>query len=123
MGLISAKQERRKVLRYCPQEGSYIVISTKVGQLADISKQGLSFIYLADGENIQDQLELDLFCTDHSFYIERLPYQTVFDLVIAESSDFSATLIRRRGVKFGELSSHQLDQLDKFLCKNTHLEK
>ena len=120
-GLNKSFPERRSDKRHRAKEGSYVVIDTRIGQLADISKGGLAFVYLADKEQLQDSLEIDLFCTDQKFYIEKLAVQTVTDQLFSETSDFSSTVLRRRGVRFTELTNEQFALLDKFIAQRTNL--
>ncbi|MBU0728610.1 MAG: PilZ domain-containing protein [Proteobacteria bacterium] len=112
--------EKRQFRRYDVDLGSFAIfrqdIKVMPGLIIDISMGGLAFIYY-DGENWpQDPDELfHLF--GYEFNVERVAMETVFDAVINdESNTFYQLLvqhgsekrkIRRRGVRFGELTEKQ----------------
>jgi hypothetical protein len=56
--------ERRKHRRHKAQDGSYAAIrdgSTKLGPIKNISKGGLAFTYISEGDKIPESLSVDVF--------------------------------------------------------------
>lgn len=81
--------------------------------LIDISSGGLSFRYLGGDVLTQDLSELSLVLKDKC-YVAALPVETVSDTPLVNSN----VTFRRRGVRFGELSSMQKSDLNDFINKN-----
>ena len=82
--------------------------------LIEISNGGLSFRYLGGNVLTQDLSELSLVLKDKC-YVAALPVETVSDTPLNNSN----VTFRRRGVRFGELSSMQKSQLNDFIMKHT----
>lgn len=89
-----------------------------VAQMTDISKTGLSFRCLIDGDKPQDYSNLDIFVSGSHFTVDSIPFQTVWNSVL-NGSAFSTILMRRCGVRFGDLSSEQTEKLDYYLLNHT----
>jgi hypothetical protein len=115
--------EKRKHKRFEAREGCFVVVwpdFSKQGQIIDISKGGLAFRYIADEEEkISDGAELDILLQDISFYLERVPFRTVYDIEIQNQSTFIPLKMRRMGVEFGELTPNQTALLDYFINNHT----
>ena len=57
-------EERRRFIRFKARKGTYVSIRGKyynLGQLIDISKGGISFLYIANGEEMSGRFNVDLF--------------------------------------------------------------
>ena len=92
--------------------------SFQVGQLVDISTEGLSFRYLAVKEQTKGLTALDIFCHDSSdFRLAKIPATVVYDVVCTDTVLFRLLPLRRCGVKFGKLSVEHLSKLE-FLIAN-----
>ena len=85
--------------------------------IIDISKNGLSFLYLGKNKWFDDLSELDIALGDE-LCLKRIPIISISD------STFKKSLIpmRRHSVMFHKLKSHQQDQLHNFIlsCKKAH---
>jgi hypothetical protein len=81
--------------------------------LIDISNGGLSFRYLGEDVSTQGLSELSLVLKD-TCYAAALPVETVSDTPLINNN----VTIRRRSVRFGELSAMQKSQLYDFIKKN-----
>jgi hypothetical protein len=88
--------------------------STIVGEIMDISVDGVSFQYISGEEPDQEATELSLVSADHSFYLNRLPIKTISDLEMAKIP-FGSVSTRRRGVKFGKLGKNHKFALQHFI--------
>ena len=85
--------------------------------IIDISKNGLSFLYLGKDKWFDDLSELDIAFGDELF-LKKIPIISISD------STLKKTLIpmRRHSVMFHKLKSHQQDQLQNFIlsCRKAH---
>ena len=114
--------ERRKHKRFQVEDGAFAVLTphfAKVGQIIDMSMGGLAFSYIAEQEPSNGSFELDIFLTDHSFYLEKVPVKTISDFEIANEVAYSFTTTRRCGVEFGDLTLNQISQLEYFIRNHT----
>jgi hypothetical protein len=85
------------------------------GQIIDISKGGLAFVYVAEKEASREASEIDILLTHGLSHLYGLPCETVYDFQTDSTKPSASVIERRRGVKFGELTRHQEVQLDHFL--------
>ncbi len=114
--------ERRNDTRYKVNEGAYAALSpesTKMGQIIDISRGGLSFRYIVHMEQPIDPVETHIFVGDKGIYLEKMPYITVDDVQVDNTNSFSSIIMRERRIKFGELNKNQIAQLEYFLMNRT----
>lgn len=85
----------------------------KVGQIINISMGGLGFRCLgSEGPSIVS--ELDIFLAGRTFYLYKVPFQTVWDFVTNEMP-YSSLNMKVCGLKFGDLTPHQISQLEYFI--------
>ena len=113
--------QRRQYKRFKVDGGTVGVAKfqfTKMGQIKDISKGGLSFTYFDSGDNhdqIPDESELSISMDGKNFYIESVPFVTRSDFKV--KPDFLE--IRQRCVQFGRISPSQQIHLDYILSNLT----
>ena len=115
-----SQSERRKIKRLKASYGAYAVVgpeTSKLGQIKDISMNGLAFKYLADEARSNGAGELDIIVRQDCLCVKSIPIQTVSDFELAKESAFSTVRLRQQGVQFGELTSEQSAQLE-FILKN-----
>ena len=115
--------ERRKHKRFQVLSGTFVALLpdyVKLGQIIDISMGGLAFRYMA-GREPSRGLYLDMFSSDKTFYLGKIPFETISDF---ETQDvpFSSLATRRCGVQFGELTHIQTSQLEYFIQNHTIVE-
>jgi len=111
--------ERSKYKRYRVPKGVYVGVRPdyeKVGQIIDISMEGLAFSYLPTKKRSNRPSELDIFLSGDNFRLEKVPFETVSDFVLNEVP-FSG--IRRCSVRFRDLTDSQRSQLDYFIQNHT----
>lgn len=110
--------ERRRHKRFLV-ENSVIALDSISGQLIEISFGGLSFKYVGEEEAAGKLTESGILLGEGDFCMENLPLITVSDVPL-EGGDSSDSLpIRRRGMKFGNLSSEDIFQLGRFIREHT----
>ena len=90
----------------------------KYCQIINISKDGLSFRYIYRKGESNEQIKLDLLFIQDSIcftYLKNVPFEIVW--VSNETSKTSSSHLKTRqlGVQFGEMTSHQISQFDRFL--------
>ena len=90
-----------------------------IGQLLDISREGLALRYFVYEEKKRDYSELGIFLAGGNFTIDGIPFKTASDTALAERSPFSTLLFRRYGVQFQNLTPAQTSRLDYFLLNHT----
>ncbi|MDA8165048.1 MAG: PilZ domain-containing protein [Desulfobacteraceae bacterium] len=115
--------ERRKYRRFKVKHPAFVVFNTqptRLGEILDISMNGLSFRYMVDSEEVVNQSrELDILYGDDDFYLDKLPFSTISDRLSDNGLPFSTMIMRRRGVQFGDLNDHQREKLEYFIENNT----
>jgi hypothetical protein len=113
--------DHRKHKRFQVPQGVFVGFGphvNKVGQMVDLSLGGLAFRYIGTGES-QDGSHLDIFMTDNDFYLGLIPFKTVSDFEIVQTTPSSPMTMRRSGVRFRKLSSEQRSELEYFLQHHT----
>lgn len=119
------KRERRKHRRYGVQEGTVAVFEnteSRLGPVQDISSGGLSFIYFAENDWINEPDKMGIFYPGEGFYLGKVPYKTVYDKADENSDPFSFLQMNKRGIRFGKMNQYQKSLLDHFI-ENYTLEK
>jgi hypothetical protein len=126
MKIMEKLGEQRIHKRFQVQEGVFVLIrndSSILGQIKNISRGGLAFTYIANGEKVNELFDVDIFLRDYGFYLKDVPSKKVADFHVNNKLPFSSFIIRQIGVQFGELKKSQLLQLDNFIQKYTKNEE
>jgi len=113
--------ERRKHKRFRVQNDTFVVLksdNTKVGYLKEITIDRLSFHYVGRREPLTEPAELSIFSPDNNFYLYMVPCKIISDSKLYKDHPSSINM-RRCGVQFGELTPHQMSQLEYFIEKHT----
>lgn len=114
--------ERRKDKRFGAKLGTFIVLRpdyTKLGQIIDVSAGGLAFRYMAGETSAVHSAEMDIFAGSNGFHLPGIPFETVSDLETGRDIPFTSIAMRRRSVKFGELTESQASELRHFIRNYT----
>ena len=113
--------ERRRHKRFQVGEDAFVILSpsdTGAGRLKNIGMGGLMFEYVAVKEPSLEVSEVEIFVTDSSFRLHGLPCKSVWDLPVYKVP--SVSLHKRQcGVQFGDLTPHQVSQLEYFIKNHT----
>jgi hypothetical protein len=112
-----AQIERRKHKRFDIPAGVFVSCrphGPRLGEVVDISRGGLAFRYYADKETPDESNELNIFLEEGNFYLNNVLFQTVNDFGIHQTP-FPSVTMRRSGVRFNNLTDHQVSQLQNFL--------
>ncbi len=114
--------EQRKHKRFHVKDRTYAMLKYKpamMGQITNMSKDGLAIRYTGMEQQLSDSNVLDIFMTDSSFYIEKLQVKTVSDYEITDKHSSGSNKARQRGVQFEELNPVQIFQLYYLLQNHT----
>lgn len=115
--------DRRKQKRFKGKEGAFATLNAdcdKKGQIKDISKDGLSFLYFGDGEESNGSTEIEIYSTNDDFYLRKLPVRIVSDVSQNSKDSFSSIPTRKLTMRFEKLIPKQKFLLNYFLKKYTH---
>ena len=63
--------------------------------------------------------ELDIILGDHDFFLSHIPYEVVSDCITTHEIPDSTFILKRCGVKFGDLTILQQVKLKSFIEYNT----
>jgi c-di-GMP-binding flagellar brake protein YcgR len=110
--------ERRKHRRVQVQDIAFAVLrdpDRQLGQIMDISMGGLAYNYIVGSGNADRAFELDILLAYKGLYMEKIQFVTISDFQIANKSPFTPITMRRRGIKFDELTPKQTSMLQNFI--------
>lgn len=114
--------DRRIHKRFKVQDYALAVVRAnirKVGQIIDISRGGLAFRYMSNGERLNGSFELDILLADNGFRLEKVTIKAISDFEIANETSFSSITMRRLCAQFGKLRHNQISQLEYFILNHT----
>ena len=114
--------ERRQHPRFKAAEGVFAALvnhSSKLGQIKDISKMGLSFRYIDHGGQAGEASELKIIIGSGGLYLDKVPFTKVADFQVRSEHSFSSLKMRQIGLQFGELTRQQRIRLENFIQKHT----
>jgi c-di-GMP-binding flagellar brake protein YcgR len=112
--------ERRKHTRYKSRGLGFVALHNDhghiLGQLLDISQNGLSLRYLAENnipENFKESCKLDVFSSDQEIALENVSSELVYDSDV-ESGNIAT---KRCALQFKDLTDDQQHSLGQYLSK------
>ena len=109
-------QERRRHRRFSVRESAIAVIQSTptiiLGQIKDISPDGLSFNYMYSDEQPDDSTTIDIFLPDDKLHIKGLTFKTVSDSIVLNDNPFSTVIMNRRGIQFEKLTDRLKSELE-----------
>lgn len=114
--------ERRKNRRLQVTRDAFVALGPyylRVGQIIDVSMDGLAFRCFGAQEPSNRSFELDIFLAGTAFYLHKVPFKTISDLEVADEAWSRSIKIRRYGVQLGQLTSNQTSQLEYFIQNYT----
>jgi len=82
---ITETEERRKNRRFFVKQDALVGLRNnpgKVGQIVDVSLEGLSFCYVADDTQPGESSELDIVLVGESFQLENISSRIIWDLTV-----------------------------------------
>jgi len=85
--------------------------STTIGEVLDLSTEGLGLQYLGNETCAANCLEVSILSTKPQIFLERCPVKTVSNLNV-EQTPFKRMRLRRAGFEFDRLTSEQKSHLE-----------
>ena len=121
--------DHREHVRYRVPKESFVTIGTDepiMGQIIDISMGGIAFRYM-DSKKPTDESHLNMFLTEGNVCLDQVPIKAVSDheipnTVLCKTVDEippSCRTMRRCGAQFGDLTQHQMSQLQQCIQNHT----
>jgi hypothetical protein len=110
--------ERRKTDRLRARTVCFALLHFRepiIGQINDISIFGASILYFKSSRDVDEELVVDIFTSDNRFVLKEVPIEIVSDFKVNVEIDLGQTSLRKRGVKFLNLSKAQKEQLKHFM--------
>ena len=108
-------QEKRKHERFKTPEGLLVFACGNMGRVIDISRKGLSLMFLdAKVNTLPTELSFDLFCTEKLIKARQIPGKIAWEKDEAFSA-ISGISYKTIGVQFDDLSPLQQDLLNVLL--------
>ena len=114
--------ERRQQKRFIAEEGAFAALvdqESRLGQIKDISIEGLSFRYIDSHEKLENAAELKIILGNQGLYLDGVPFRKISDFEIESEFSFSTIKMRQIGLQFGELTADQKIQLELFIQQHT----
>jgi hypothetical protein len=118
--------EKRREKRLLVEDNAFAALGarfTKVGRVKNITKQGLAFEYITDGDSEDDPSQLDVFVSGDDFHLPKVPCKVVYDVPMRRSDGnrifFQPFVTRQCGVQFEGLTEDKRAQLELFLETHT----
>ena len=115
--------DRREQDRFKLKPGAVVLLaqdwphSTIVGNILDISKNGVAVQVVDDQALHKRPCELDLACANPPFFLGKLPAKAVSDLTMAKIP-FGSLVPRRLGLRFGPLTADQTLDIEEYIRDN-----
>ncbi len=112
--------ERRYARFQVPSDSAYAVFrrrwprSSIMGNIVDISLDGLSFRYIASPKASNRSSHIDILLTDGSFRLNKIPVKTISDFEIDGETSVGVET-RQCSVQFGDLTDNQKSDLRYFI--------
>ena len=110
---------RRKHKRFPVKTFTFVKLWSEfdedIGQLLDVSSQGLSLRYLATGQETKNFTRLSILLPGNIFAVAGIPFRTVSDTELTNGPSSSSIVFRRSGVQFEDLTPYQMFELNYFL--------
>lgn len=118
MDKMNELSERRKERRFFVHHGAFAVstpFSLLLGQIIDISTEGLSFHYIADEISIAKSSAVSIYLKGKGFQLKEIPVKVISDIAATDSLASMAREMKRCSVQYKELSPEQKSQLEFFI--------
>ena len=114
--------DKRKHKRFRSQDLAFAAFgshSKEIGKILDISRGGLAFRYIADGDRLNESHELEIYLANNGFHLKKVPFNTISDFELTSEFPLSSIIMRRPGVQFEELTQTMVSQLGYFIQNHT----
>jgi hypothetical protein len=110
--------EKRRFRRFQVPQNAFALLNGSDGRLAritDISKDGLAFRYVGNGEQPKRSFQMDIFLANNSFRLEKVSFRIVSDFEVSKQGLTNSLIMRRRGVQFDGIDQNHVSRLEYFI--------
>ncbi len=118
--------ERRKNKRYQIEVGALNLLKCnsdeKVGEIINISRGGLAYLYTSNEGAPNGPSEFDIFWVGNRRLLSNVPCETVTDFRLPKKGFFDFNRKRVRGIRFGKLNEQQIAQIEYCIQKHSIIE-
>jgi hypothetical protein len=117
--------ERRNVKRFRAVDGALAALSPetgRVGQIRNISLNGLAFRYIADASpetNLNGTAKLQIMFAGKGIWLDGVPVKWIADVGIPTNSSFSGIPLRQTSLQFVSLTDSQKSRLKEYIHRFT----
>ncbi|ADH84868.1 hypothetical protein [Desulfurivibrio alkaliphilus] len=110
---------RKKFPRFAPRRDFY-VLHREVGRVINVGMGGLCFTYFDDPSRQGELPEEGLLLAGTGQCVKGVPFETMADQVVVPLLA-GKYRVKRRCVQFGELTEHQIEELERFILDNAYV--
>ena len=113
--------DRREYERYNVSNDASVLLrngNNHVGQLLNISIDGLALSYVSGDKRIEGWFHIYLFSRE-KFFLKNIPLRVVSDSLIEDTTILNTLVKKRCGGQFGKLTPFQRSCLDHFIANHT----
>lgn len=116
----SENKEFRQNKRYRVEENAIVLGQSIIGQMANVSKGGLMFRYLADRYSFPELIStVDIYLAGDIVCLRKIPVQTIFNREEARGIMYRALPMRQCGLQFKAVTPALDEQLQYLLTHHT----
>lgn len=108
------KTNRREHPRFSPK-GCIFVADQKIGRIVNISNGGMAFYYADREAWPQTVAQTGTLQCQNEHAILNLPMETISDIELPNNYAEGAITVRRRSVRFGQLTTPQREQINNLI--------
>jgi len=119
MGKREVSMERRRHPRYKMLDVAAVVGDRRLGHVLDMSMGGIAFSYIQMQAHEDEGIELGIIFGRDGKYLEKLPAEVVDDCVLSHGPPHHPVVIRRRSMRFRDLTSEQRQLLAEFISQHS----
>ncbi len=113
-------KERRRHPRYKMLEVAAVVGERRLAHILDMSIGGVAFSYIQMRIEDDESIDLGIIFGPDGRYLQKLPAEIVSDTVLSHGPPHHPVIIRRRSMRFTDLSGEQKEQLAEFISRHTN---
>jgi c-di-GMP-binding flagellar brake protein YcgR len=113
--------DRRQYRRFKVPNDAFAIVKNprfKLGQITDMSLGGMSICYLDELISGGGSSTIDILLADNEFYIEGIPVSFVWHADCREMYTVNSSVMKKCGVRFGELTPAHESKLAVFVPGN-----
>jgi len=112
--------ERRRHKRYKMLDVAAVVGDRRLGHILDMSEGGLSFSYIQMQADEDEKIDLGIIFGGNGLYLEKIPAEIICDSVLSHGPPYHPVVVRRRSMKFVDVTDEQRGKLTDFIKRHAN---